>query len=170
MLKNDTKNVIYKITHKPSGKCYIGKTEKSFSSRWASHFTQGLWANGNKFKDAINSSNIADWLFEIVESVDKPCDLSKKETYWINHYNSIEEGLNSTKSIGHKFITRDLFLSTKYSAKTKIEHVPSGCVHTVVSVDFDLFTFGVLNTNSGCEDGELKYIPAVDCILLGVTK
>lgn len=101
--------VIYKITNKTTGKCYIGKTSQVFTLRWYQHFFQ---LGTNKFHDAIKNSKVSDWLFEIQEIIIFPEHIreeknmytyldvrekyiTERERHWINHYNSIEDGYNS---------------------------------------------------------------------------
>lgn len=92
--------VIYKITSKTTGKCYIGKTTQAFTLRWYQHFYQGC---GTKFHAAIKELGLQDWTFEVIEIVQ--CSkmeikdrILERESYWIKHYNSIENGYNSVIS------------------------------------------------------------------------
>lgn len=62
---------IYKITHKPSGMCYIGKSVDIFS-RWSSHYTH---IKTNKHSSPLftfywQRSKPSDWVFSILEIVD----------------------------------------------------------------------------------------------------
>lgn len=98
--------VIYKITHKPSGKCYIGKTTQAFTLRWYQHFFQ----SGNcKFHDAVKSSSLTEWTFEVVEIVKLPEAIKttkdavdfirQRENYHITLNDSCESGFNSRSEI-----------------------------------------------------------------------
>lgn len=91
--------VIYKITNKESGMCYIGKTHQAFTLRWWQHFSSG---DDNKFHKAIRDSKYTDWTFEIIEVIESaPEGLNndeyafERESYWINEYDSINNGYNS---------------------------------------------------------------------------
>lgn len=94
--------LIYKIHNRITNMCYIGKTTQIFTLRWYQHFFQG---GNNKFHNAIQSSKVTDWLFEIQEIVTIPEDIKtvteieklviERERFWINHHNSIENGYNS---------------------------------------------------------------------------
>jgi len=94
--------IIYKIANKNTGLCYIGKTTQVFTLRWYQHFYQG----GNcKFHNAVKESKFIDWTFEVIEIVDIPKDIKRlneieniileRERYWINYYDSINNGYNS---------------------------------------------------------------------------
>jgi hypothetical protein len=62
---------IYKITHKPSGMCYIGKSKNIFD-RWASHYTdiKKCKHSSTWLTFYWQSSKPNDWKFEILENVD----------------------------------------------------------------------------------------------------
>jgi hypothetical protein len=94
--------IIYKITNKNTGLCYIGKTTQVFTLRWYQHFFQG----GNcKFHNAVKESKFTDWNFEVIELVEIPDDMKRfkdieniileRERYWIGYYDSINNGYNS---------------------------------------------------------------------------
>lgn len=94
--------IIYKITNKATNLSYIGKTIQIFTLRWYQHFYQ----KGNcKFHNAIKNSNLIDWNFEIIEIVKIPKNaktineidtiILERERYWINYYNTINEGYNT---------------------------------------------------------------------------
>lgn len=106
------KPLIYKITNKTTGMCYIGKTTQVFTLRWYQHFFQGT---DTKFHAAIKTSDVTEWSFEILEVLQFPegCTsaeaaeiILKKETEYINQYNSIEKGYNTVKSKAE--VIRDL--------------------------------------------------------------
>lgn len=94
--------VVYKITNKNSGKCYIGKTSQPFTLRWYQHFFHN---KGNKFHKEISNSSLSDWIFEVQEVIKVPEEIKsrsdintyilERERFWINHYDSINEGYNS---------------------------------------------------------------------------
>jgi hypothetical protein len=101
--------VIYKITNKVTGMVYIGKTSQVFTLRWYQHFFQ---FGGSKFHEAIRTSKVTDWLFEVQEIIEFPQELREmtdmnlyldqrekyifeRERHWINHYKSIESGYNT---------------------------------------------------------------------------
>jgi hypothetical protein len=84
--------VVYKITQISTGRCYIGVTTRSFTLRWWEHIKRG---NTEKFHSVLHSTNINDWTFQVVEELKKDDDRLERETYWIQHFNSVEEGFNS---------------------------------------------------------------------------
>lgn len=91
--------VIYKITNKKNGLCYVGKTTQAFTLRWYQHFYQ---ASGTKFHLAIKEFGIGEWTFEILEIMEKPgkfedlkLKMLERESYWIRQLDSIKNGYNS---------------------------------------------------------------------------
>jgi len=79
--------VIYKITQISTGKVYIGKTERSYTLRWWEHIKDKSW-----IKD--DPTDITYQIIEIFKKGEKTDYILERETYWINHYNSIEQGFN----------------------------------------------------------------------------
>ncbi|WP_448510938.1 GIY-YIG nuclease family protein [Immundisolibacter sp.] len=92
------KPVIYRITNKHNGKCYIGKTKQPFTLRWWQHF---FHPTDSKFHKAIQESQVHDWSFEIVESIDGKAtdeEIALCEQKWISNMDSIANGYNSVPS------------------------------------------------------------------------
>lgn len=91
------KSYIYKITHKKSGKCYIGKTINHFIWRWWNH----LKANtGTKFHEFLSEVDPEELTFEVLETLEGCSneEILKKETEYIIKYDSINNGFNSMVS------------------------------------------------------------------------
>lgn len=90
---------IYKITNKKTNKSYIGQTKQVFTLRWYQHFYHNK--KETKFHKEIESTNIKDWEFSIIEMIKtnagrlNEIDILEREKFWILHYDSIENGYNS---------------------------------------------------------------------------
>ncbi|MBK7362801.1 MAG: GIY-YIG nuclease family protein [Micavibrio sp.] len=98
--------VIYKITNKENGMCYIGQTKQAFTFRWYQHFYQ---PKDVKFHDAIMEFPITAWTFEVIEKIDIPEEIKydkasirtfvfNRETEYIKKFDCIKSGYNSVKS------------------------------------------------------------------------
>ena len=107
-----TPPVIYRITNKATGQCYIGKTRQVFTLRWYQHFFQGC---DTKFHRAIKDTSITDWIFEVIEIVNVPSQLSlaesdafisEREKHHIAAHSSVVNGYNTQ---GPTEINGDLF-------------------------------------------------------------
>jgi len=100
--------VIYKITNRVTGLCYIGKTTQAFTLRWYQHFYQSK--KGTKFYEAVHAYPVTDWIFEVIEIISIPDDIKQlkkaedyifeREMHYIRIYNSIDNGYNSVSSQG----------------------------------------------------------------------
>tara|TARA_R110000782_G_C14687173_1_gene400719 strand:+ start:125 stop:799 length:675 start_codon:yes stop_codon:yes gene_type:complete len=87
---------VYKITN-PKGKTYIGQSTDIEARIYKGHkYNSG---SGKKLKNSFSKYGFENHKIEILEecSID---DLTERETYWIEYYNSYKEGLNSTKRGG----------------------------------------------------------------------
>lgn len=85
--------VIYKITNIKTGKCYIGQTQQSFTLRWWQHIK---WGNSAcKFHQAMIEGEITDWTFQVIEVCKDKTKLNEREQFYINKFNSIEQGYNT---------------------------------------------------------------------------
>ena len=89
-------NIIYLAKHE-NGKIYVGETGTPFIQRIKSH----LRKRGTDFELAINRKNMDEFVWSILES-DLP-DIKERferEIYYIEKYNSFNEGFNMTKGGG----------------------------------------------------------------------
>lgn len=84
---------IYKITNKINKKVYIGQS-KDIISRWNAH-KYYTYNNKTKLQNAFSKYGISNFDFEIIEEC-LISELDEKEKYWINYYNSYEDGYNMT--------------------------------------------------------------------------
>lgn len=113
---NNMRGRIYKITN-PNGRIYIGKTT-DFKQRVRQY--KGLHC---KTQPALYNS-IAKWGFDShkIEIIDEcSCDdLSSKEIYYIEHYNSFKDGLNCTLGGDGSFMPGDLNISKRSDVRKKM--------------------------------------------------
>ena len=93
---------IYKYTNKINGKIYIGQSS-DIIARKSSHRNQSLYGGKDMncpFHLAIKKYGIDNFDFEIIEECDKSL-LNEREQYWIEYYNSYNNGYNATTSGNH---------------------------------------------------------------------
>ena len=92
---------IYKITNLINNKCYIGKTDNS-ERRWHDHqklaFTEGHKEYNKVLYQAFRKYGIENFTFEMIEILEDYSISGEREKYWIQHYNSYNNGYN--ESIG----------------------------------------------------------------------
>ena len=88
---------IYKITNKINGKSYIGQTIQEVKERFYQHCaTSCSQAVLNMaIHRAIFKYGKSNFTLEVIEEVE-PSILNDREKYWINYYDSYNNGYNST--------------------------------------------------------------------------
>ena len=96
---------IYKITHRESGKCYIGQSVDVFK-RWKEHSNLAV-----KKKSAIQNAfvlyGIDKFCFEVLEECSREM-LNDREVHWIAYFNSFgKDGYNLTSGGGQAFTFSD---------------------------------------------------------------
>lgn len=92
--------VIYKITNKINNKCYIGQTINTAEARWERHQNDALSNRlDTHFARAIRKYKPESFELEIIDTASNQEELTKKENYWINFYNSVNNGYNETLGI-----------------------------------------------------------------------
>jgi group I intron endonuclease len=82
---------IYRIRCISNGKQYIGSTSVSFETRWAKH--RAFLTRGNHpcrhLQNAWNKYGSEQFVFEVVEEVEDPDQVTGREQVWIDaHWNS----------------------------------------------------------------------------------
>lgn len=82
---------IYKITKKENGKCYIGQSN-DIQRRMSEHKTKGS-SSRIPLDVAIQKYGVDAFTYEVIEEcpIEK---LNERESYWIEYYNSVNNGYN----------------------------------------------------------------------------
>jgi group I intron endonuclease len=84
---------IYKITHIPSEKCYVGQAV-NIADRWKQHVKRGVGAEDwtrNKLYPAMYSLGVENFTFEIIEECDRS-KLNEREDYWQDFFHAKDYG------------------------------------------------------------------------------
>lgn len=84
---------IYKITNLINGKVYIGQSV-DISRRWRQH-RNNYQVDDVPLYRAFRKYGISNFSFTVIEECSKE-ELSDRELYWIQYYNSYKEGYNAT--------------------------------------------------------------------------
>lgn len=101
MLKNvlgatDPRNVIYSITNLKTNEIYIGKTKAEVSKRWSEHIKSSLnigTIKSTKIHEALYN-HWDEFVFAVVEKVPLEENLSMREKFYIDFYQSNIYGYN----------------------------------------------------------------------------
>lgn len=90
---------IYKMTHKPTGKIYIGMTKNDIRERFLQHMQRSIESHiiNTKLEKFISNTN--PWDFDMVileEGYMNKSQASRLEAKYIEEYDSVNNGLNSS--------------------------------------------------------------------------
>lgn len=83
--------IIYCIHNLTTGKKYIGQTIEKLQRRVLRHFRT---INETKISRAIQKYSKYDFVYGIIEEVGNRNLLDEREKYWIQYYNSVDNGFN----------------------------------------------------------------------------
>ena len=89
--------IIYKVTNNVNQKVYIGQTTTSLEERKYHHIYRAeneLDITHTHFINAIRKYGINAFIWEEIDSANTREELDEKEIYWIQYYNSVENGYN----------------------------------------------------------------------------
>lgn len=88
---------IYKIINQVNQKIYIGQTSKTIQERFKEHLIDSKKESlkNRPLYRAINKYGFDKFTIELVEECDNN-ELSEREIFWINYYNSYHNGYNAT--------------------------------------------------------------------------
>ena len=91
---------IYKITNIQNNKVYIGQTIRPVQDRFNRHLNDALHnVIDTHFARAIRKYGKDSFSWEIIDTADTQEELTIKERYWIQYYNSVKEGYSETDAI-----------------------------------------------------------------------
>ena len=91
---------IYKITNIQNNKVYIGQTIRPIEQRFKRHINDAL--NNildTHFARAIRKYGKENFTIEQIDTAQTQEELNQKEQYWIQYYNSVNEGYNETDAV-----------------------------------------------------------------------
>ena len=91
---------IYKITNIQNNKVYIGQTIRPIEQRFKRHINDALNnVLDTHFARAIRKYGKENFIIEQIDTAQTQEELNQKEQYWIQYYNSVNEGYNETDAI-----------------------------------------------------------------------
>ncbi len=89
------KGIIYRVTHKESGKVYVGASTKSIEERKKDHIKKSKKAKSYAFQQAIATHGPEAFKWEQIDTANNVDELAQKEKEYILKYNSKNEGYNT---------------------------------------------------------------------------
>ncbi len=88
--------IIYKVTNLITNKCYIGKTIKTLNERKKSHLKNIRNNVQSKFYNSVRKYGKDNFIWEILIECEKISLLNELECFFIEKYNSFNNGYNMT--------------------------------------------------------------------------
>lgn len=99
---------IYKWTHKESGKCYIGQSIQEPNQRRLEHISGSRYTKKTyHFHNAIKKYGIDSFDWEVLDYTYTLEELNDLEEFYINKYNSINEGYNIRQGGNNKLHSKE---------------------------------------------------------------
>ena len=111
--------IIYCATEINTGKRYIGRTIKPLPERIRRHkYTAENRIPRCKFHEALAANNF-DFRWDIIETCTTTKTLVERETYWIRHYNTLDDnyGYNTAPAVAMTDATREKISQAKKGKK-----------------------------------------------------
>ena len=102
MKDNSIAGVIYSATNKENNKIYIGATTNSLTSRKQDHIQKSNTGAGHDFQQAIWTYGADNFNWKEVDTATTVTELAQKERYYIEKFDSFNNGYNSDKGGGFK--------------------------------------------------------------------
>ncbi len=128
---------IYKIYNDVNNKVYIGKTSNTIEDRWNEHVYAALYRRQRRnyqLYNAMRKYGVDKFHIIALEECTEN-DLTAKEIYWIQKYNSFNNGYNMTiGGDGTIFYSRDQILQYWNQGYTQLEIAKiMGCCRQTVA-------------------------------------
>jgi len=95
-------SIIYKVTHKVSGRVYVGATQGDLETRKKDHSQKGAKFIGHQFQAAVGTYGPEAFCWEQIDTANSIEELAKKEKQYIFIYDSKDNGYNSDSGGGFK--------------------------------------------------------------------
>ncbi len=114
--------LIYKITNVITNKVYIGQTTKTLSERIQNHHNSMVSNVNTHLYNAMRKYGWDNFKFEIIAEAQTQQELDELETYYIQLYDSIQNGYNMTPG-GNNNPMRSVVVSEKHIAKMRSPEV-----------------------------------------------
>lgn len=94
--------IIYKATNVATGEVYIGATTISLHERINDHYNKATKNCGHKFQNAIREYGFESFIWEQIDTGINTDELALKEKYYIQKFDSFNNGYNSDRGGGFK--------------------------------------------------------------------
>jgi len=100
-------SIIYIAINKITNKVYIGQTKQTLSDRISKHYCKSKDKSKTyHFMNALRKYSKQDWEWKVLEDNIDNAIIDERETYWIDYYDSFNNGYNSTSG-GSTYLRTD---------------------------------------------------------------
>lgn len=89
--------LVYLVTNKINRKQYVGKAKIGFNQRKSNHYSSAKNGSETNFHRALRKYDKESFVWEILEECKSDEDMSKKEMFYIEKYNTYKQGYNMTE-------------------------------------------------------------------------
>ena len=139
--------IIYKATNLVNGKVYVGQTVNTLKYRKEQHWREAICPSRKNvhFHNALLKYGIDNFEFEIIDRARDVDELNKKESYWIDYYNSTDSRYGYNKDSGGK--------SGGFKSQETKEKIKDAVLMFVTAPDAD--TLKERLTGRGTETGDV---------------
>jgi group I intron endonuclease len=93
---------VYKVTHVPTGKVYIGTTKNTLLMRKRDHYQKSRSGSGHSFQKALKEDSADNFVWEIIDTARTANEAAKLESSYIQYYKSKGGCLNADRGGGLK--------------------------------------------------------------------
>lgn len=161
---------IYKISNDVNDKVYIGKTNFSIEKRWEEHKRDTYRARCEKrpLYNAIILYGVEHFKISLIEECSNDREASLREQYWINYFNSFENGYNATiggDGRSYRFTTQEEIenIVSMYNSNKTVKEIAKElqCDHSTISR-----VLKEQNINIGVEKVRDKFLRSYGLVLI----
>lgn len=117
--------IVYLIINKENGHKYVGQTTQPLNKRWQQHIQEANRMSPKPLHRAFRKYGVGKFTMKVIDECDESL-LNEKEQYWIEQYNTSEEGYNDSKPILIQETKNIISNTITIPQKSKIE--PWGCL------------------------------------------
>jgi group I intron endonuclease len=116
---------IYKIVNTINTKVYIGQTTRSIAARFKEHLRNCNTASKKSMHlyTAMNAYGKDNFSIELLEEAASQDELNEKEIYWINYYDSLNNGYNMKQGGQDENPMNSSIVKEKHDIKMRSEEV-----------------------------------------------
>jgi len=101
-MKMTMNGIIYLGVNNVTQKRYIGATTHDLTKRIREHYDAALTSKGSLFTNELFLYGVDKFNFEIIDTASTTDELAQKEIYYIQAYNTFENGYNSDRGGGFR--------------------------------------------------------------------